>query len=160
MISNVPNTSTFGEPVFVEPGALHAQFAPATGAPRWIAFDAPPAPGHSYVRTLPGEGNGRWQVSVEAGNAVRWRRDGGELFFISNQSFMAVDVEASATFRPSAPRLLFVTPGALRTAMSQYALGYDVAADGRRFITTFPGPETPASVINVIINWQSALLEK
>ena len=119
------------EPALFEAGALHGQFGPAAGAPRWIAYDS--ASGQSFVRNLPGAGSGKWQISVDGGNAVRWRPDGRELFFVSGPSFMSVEVDGAAAsgFRYGPPRRLFVAPPAIRVAMSQYALGYDVAADGQ-----------------------------
>ena len=63
-------------------------------------------------------------------------------------SFMSVEVEqgTGSNFRHGPPRPLFVAPPAIRVAMSQYALGYDVAADGQQFLTTFPtGLEPPRS---------------
>ncbi len=153
IVSGVTNQSASHEPTLLEGGALHGEFAPAAGRPRWIAYDRL----GTFVRTMPGETPGKWQVSVEGGNGVRWRPDGRELFFISGASFVAVSVDEGPGFRAAAPRVLFAAPPAIRTAVSQYALGYDVAADGQRFLATLPTPEAPASAINVVINWQSAL---
>lgn len=150
------STGTRGEaptPVLFEKG-LHGQFAPAIGAPRWIAYDGA---GGTFVRDMPGSGEGKWQVSVDGGNAVRWRPDAGELFFVSGPSFVTVAVEPGPTFRHGSPRRLFVAPPSIRVAQSQYALGYDVATDGQRFLTTYPTTEARPSSITVVRNWQSML---
>ena len=68
----------------------------------------------------------------------------------------AVDIDASASFRASAPPL-FTAPPALLTASGQYAHGWDVSPDGRQFLTTLPVPDTPAQAITVVLNWQSML---
>jgi hypothetical protein len=143
-------------PTLFEAGGLHGQFAPAAGPPRWVAYDG----AGTWVRQMPGSGDGKWQVA-ERSNAVRWRPDGRELFFIRLLDFVSVQVEdgKGPGFRHSAPQPLFVAPPALRVAMSQYALGYDVAADGQRFLATFPTRETPSAVIDVVLNWQSALAD-
>jgi Tol biopolymer transport system component len=144
------------EPILIEPGGLHGQFVPANGAPRWISYDS--GGQQVFVRTMPGDVSGRWQVSVEGGNAARWRRDGRELYFGSNLSFVAVPVEPGPSFRAGAPRRLFDIPAAIVTAIGQYAPGYDVTADGQRFLSTLPSPEKPAPAITVVINWQSAFV--
>ena len=51
------------EPVLIEPGALHGQFVPANGVPRWISYDT--GGQQVFVRTMPGDVPGRWQVSME-----------------------------------------------------------------------------------------------
>ena len=142
------------EPALLEARALHGMFAPANGAARWIAFDRG---GQTFVRTMPGEEMGLWQVSVDGGNGVRWRRDGRELFFLAGRSLMAMAVSEGPTFHAGSLRELFVAPPSIRTAVSQYALGYDVAADGQRFLATSPTTEAPGTAIHIEINWQSGL---
>jgi Tol biopolymer transport system component len=145
------------EPSLIEPGALHGQFVPANGAPRWISYDT--AGREVFVRTMPGDSPGRWQVSIQGGNAARSRRDGRELYFAGGgPSFVAMQVESGPPFRAGALQRLFALTGAFATAIGQYAPGYDVTADGQRFLSTFPSPETPAPSITVVINWQSAFV--
>jgi Tol biopolymer transport system component len=141
------------EPILVTNG-IHAQFAPATGAPRWISYDNG---GQANVRTMPGGVPGTWQVSTDGGNGTRFRRDGRELYFSIGQSFMAVDVDPGPLFRAGAPHLLFPARRAIATGQGQYAQGYDVTADGSKFLATFPVPETPATTITVVTNWQAGL---
>jgi len=132
---------------------IHAEFAPAIGAPRWVSFDRDQV----SVRGLPGEAPGPWQVSVDFGNGSRFRRDGRELYFTSGQSFMAVDVEPGTPFRHGAPHVLFPLPRGIQAGQGQYAQGYDVTADGSRFIATYPAPDTPAATITILKNWQGTL---
>jgi eukaryotic-like serine/threonine-protein kinase len=146
------------EATLLESPALHGQFGPRTGAPKWIAFDAEERPGvrQAYVRTMPGVPPGRWQISTDAGNGVRTRRDGREIFFTAGRELVVVEAEL-APFRAGAPRALFPAPTSIRTAQSQYLTGYDVTADGTRFLATLPTSGTPSQAINVVLHWQSAL---
>jgi Tol biopolymer transport system component/predicted Ser/Thr protein kinase len=140
------------EPVPLANG-IHSEFAPATGAPRWVSYDR----AQVSVRGMPGDVSGPWQVSTDGGNGTRFRRDGRQMYFTSGQSLMAVDVDPGPTFRPGAPYVLFPLPRAIQAGQGQYAQGYDVNADGSKFLATFPAPETPAATITVLKNWQAAL---
>ena len=104
----------------------------------------------------PGE-SARWQVSTDSGNGVRWRPDGRELFFMSGASWVSVAVDAGPSFRAATPRAMFEAPVALRTATSQYAQGFDVTADGQKFLATRPSPQVASAAIHVILNWQAQL---
>jgi eukaryotic-like serine/threonine-protein kinase len=156
------------EPILLESPALHGQFAPRVGPPRWVSFDSEDAGVRQvFVRTMPGDAPARWQVSTGSGgpfpglggNAARWRGDSREMYFVSGASFVAVTVEPGTAFRAGAPRVLFEAPPAIRTAMGQYAPGYDVDPTGQRFLSTLPSPQTPSSTITVIMNWQATLLK-
>ena len=141
------------EAVFLTNG-IHAQFAPATGAPKWICYDNG---GEANVRAMPGEVPGTWQVSTDGGNGTRFRRDGRELYFSSNHGFVAVDVDPGPVFRAGAPHVLFPARRAILTGQGQYAQGYDVTADGSRFLATFSALEIPAATLTVVTNWQAGI---
>jgi serine/threonine protein kinase/Tol biopolymer transport system component len=100
-----------------------------------------------YVRPASGSG-GKWQVSAEAGNYPRWVRGGRGLIYRRGPSVYAVDVEAGATFRAGAPRLLYSGPEG-PTAI------YDVSADGRRFLFAKPPAEERSATpqLHFIFNW-------
>jgi len=75
------------------------------------------------------------QVSTDtAVGGIFWRRDGRELFYLSQQggqSVMSVDVEETAPFRTGTPRALFKLPtGVLAPAQ----LSNVSTADGQRFV--------------------------
>jgi hypothetical protein len=62
---------------------------------------------------------------------------------------MAVDVSSSgAAFEQGIPTPLF---------KAIYVNGWDVSADGKRFLFTVAGTETPQSPFNVFLNWMSIL---
>ncbi len=66
-----------------------------------------------YVRSFP-DPTGKWQVSKGGGTEPRWRRDGKELFYISGNRVMAVDISDSPAFHSGPPKALFETRGGFR----------------------------------------------
>jgi Tol biopolymer transport system component len=111
-----------------------------------------------YVRAR-GAGESRFQISSNGGAQPRWRGDGRELFYVSSTGdVMAVPLTVDgAELRPERPVVLFNEPS-LKTNSSLFfyggAAGYDVAADGRRFLVNrmirAPGP----GPIHVVVNWR------
>jgi hypothetical protein len=91
---------------------------------------------------------GKWQVSKSGGAQPRWRRDGKELFYISLNRVMAVDINASPAFQPGTPKVLFETRG---------IYGYDVSADGKQFLINVPVADSGGDLIIVVLNWRAGL---
>lgn len=87
---------------------------------------------------------GRWQVSLRGGQGpVRWRRDGGELYYwAADGGVMAVEVTAIPTFSAGPPRLLFRTP--MVFPPDAFNLDFDwngsISPDGERFAFQVPVP--------------------
>ena len=110
-----------------------------------------------YVTAFPG-GGARWQVSVNSGGEPRWSADGQTLYFLTlNGQLMAASVDGRSSqfvvkeVRPLFPLNLFIGP--------RISWGYDVTADGKRFLINSAGEsETPRVVL--ISNWASALAKK
>ncbi len=50
-----------------------------------------------YVRPFP-KGQGRWRISTNGARQARWRRDGKELFYIEEDTLVAVGVKTQPTF--------------------------------------------------------------
>ncbi len=121
---------------------------------RWVAYRSNES-GRSevYVAPFPGPG-GKWQISTTGGDRPRWRRDGGEIFYIAPDNIlMAATVNGKgASFEVSSVKPLFATrvvPG------SRYQ--YAVAGSGQRFlINTAPEP-TASAPITVVLNWTAGL---
>jgi hypothetical protein len=66
---------------------------------------------------------------------------------------MVVEVQTSP-FRAGKPKLLFE---------KQYASGYDVAADGKRFLMVKSNDARPAVAsgqLNIVVNWSRELQER
>jgi len=115
-----------------------------------------------YVRPFPKATDGQWTISKGGGLAPRWSRNGKELFYISADSkMMAVDVTINPVFKPGIAKTLFQT-SIHGGATSRQLFGYDVAADGKRFLINSSMADTgpvAATTITVVTNW-TALLKK
>ena len=83
-------------------------------------------------------------VSASRGSAPRWRRDGKEIFYLQRGKLIAASVSTRPAFSPGAPAPLFDTQFPQN--------GYDVSADGKRFVVFEKPPEPPLS-IHVVHNW-------
>jgi len=108
-----------------------------------------------YVRPFPAPG-GKWQVSTSGGTQPQWRRDGKELFYLSEEArLMAVEVKADSTFEASAPKQLF--QARFPTASAPFGRTYTVTSDGQRFLVTRLMEEDRAIPITVVLNWAAEL---
>ena len=90
-----------------------------------------------YVQPFP-RGEGRFQVSVGGGRHALWNPRGGELFFVTANDLMVVDVAVEPRFRSGTPRRLFdgtaIGLNLVATNRGLMERHYDVAPDGRRFV--------------------------
>lgn len=88
-----------------------------------------------YVQPFP-RGEGRYQASVGEGQQPLWSPAGGELFYVSGNDLMVVDVATKPTLRVGKARRLFGgeavgTRLSLPTMVDRF---YGVAPDGQRFV--------------------------
>jgi Tol biopolymer transport system component len=145
--------------VFVQTAAseLFPRFSPDG---RWVAYSSNES-GRAEIHVAPFPGPGRkWQVSTAGGDRPRWRRDGKELFYLSQDNKLAAaDVNGeAATFRVGTVRTLFEArqrTAQYRGAPSGYS--YDVSADGQRFLINRAVEQTSAVPITLVVNWTSAV---
>src|SRR5207249_12025640 len=106
-----------------------------------------------YVETFP-RSERRWPISTNGGYEPRWRRDGREIYYLSeDRKLMAVSVGPGPKF--DVPKPLFQTgvpPGvnALRT-------NYVPSGDGRRFLINTQTAEPAPNPITVVLNWTAGL---
>jgi serine/threonine protein kinase len=137
-----PSLQAFRKSSFDE---MEAQFSPDG---KWVAFSSDDA-GRSevYVRSLADPSN-QIQASSGEGWRPRWRRDGRELFFVSNRKLMAAKIETGPPIRAGEPTALFE-----REAWFDYA----VASDGQRFLLETPASEASKPAAVALLNWTSAL---
>ena len=80
---------------------------------KWLAYDSnETGTGDVYVQPFP-RGAGKWKVSTNGASHPRWRQNGRELFYLTQQSngkMMSVDVKATGTtFDAGAPKELFAS---------------------------------------------------
>jgi Tol biopolymer transport system component len=113
-----------------------------------------------YVQPFQNPRGGQWKVSMGGGGQPRWRRDGKELFYISDDSkMMAVEVSTAPVFKVVVRKALFAAP--IRDGgNSNNVTRYDVTADGNKFLidSLLTGTSVPAvTPITVVLNWSAAL---
>ncbi|MGH9602268.1 MAG: protein kinase domain-containing protein [Terriglobales bacterium] len=105
-----------------------------------------------YLTRFP-SGEGKWQVSVNAGVTPRWSRKGDKLFFRGGaRELMEVAISPGPSPSLGGPRKLFdaETAGVLFEGPFQY----DVSPDGRRFLMAQEvGQSTKRAGITVVQNW-------
>jgi eukaryotic-like serine/threonine-protein kinase len=125
---------------------------------KWIAYHSNES-GHFeiYMQTFP-PSRGRWQISTAGGGSPRWRADGKEIFYLTEdrERVMAVDIRASpGKVEAGVPHALF--PASLSGPNILYP--YDVTPDGQRFLIQEPLPQTGAgaATFTILMNWQAGL---
>jgi serine/threonine protein kinase len=140
----------------------NASFSPDM---RWVAYASNESGRFEvYVRPFvaagpsgaPALGEGKWQVSKDGGDRPKWSADGKQIFFDAppnGTAKMAVDVKANgAAFEAAVPQRLFLSP---------VDGGWDVTADGKRFLLAAPqGGQTAQVPITVVLNWPALLQKK
>jgi Tol biopolymer transport system component len=127
----------------------HAQFSPDG---RFVAYESDESGKKQvYVTAFPGPG-GKQQISSSGGEDPVWRRDGKELFFLSEGKLMAAEVKTNgSTLEIGNVQLLF-------DAHSGFGpdAHYDVTPDGKRFIVATLG-EGGSAPMNLVVNWTADL---
>jgi Tol biopolymer transport system component len=119
---------------------------------RWVAYDLNES-GRSeiYVVSFP-EGKGKLQVSNNGGISPKWARGGKEIVYNSfDGKLVSVSIDTSGgTLRAGTPKALFELPEGA-------GFGWDVTADGERFLVNVPVIKSSSSPLNVVFNWSAAL---
>jgi serine/threonine protein kinase/sugar lactone lactonase YvrE len=128
----------------------NAEFSPDG---KWFLFESNESGAPEiYLRAFPGPGP-KMRVSTNGGRQPRWRRDGGELFYIApDAKLMAVPVDRAGD-QPSfgTPVPLFQTRPIPTTAINRQQ--YVVSSDGERFLMV-TAEEAPTPPITILMNWQ------
>ncbi len=122
----------------------------------WMAYSSDESGQREvYVQPYPGPG-GKWQISTNGGHEPVWNPEGGELFYRSGSSMMAVALDMESGFTAGTPQILFEGPY-VPTAFSFPF--YDVSADGQRFLMLAPVASQTggATQIHVVLNWTEEL---
>ncbi len=122
---------------------------------RWLAYMSDESGRFEiYVEPFrrPGE---RARVSPDGGNQPKWRGDGKELYYISRDGLMAVDVREGASGpEVGMPAVLVSADGAVSQEWGFY--DYAVTGDGQRFLVKTRVEEDDLR-IHVLLNWPSLL---
>ena len=151
-----PGPDAKPRPFVVQPfSQAQGQFSPDGD---WVAYSSDES-GRLEVYVRPRDGRElRWQISAAGGGQPRWRTDGRELFYVSlDGTVMSVPIRTTKNeVTAEAPAPLFTEPS-LRVNNNLYyyggAAGYDVAADGSRFLVNRLTREPAAGPIHLVLNW-------
>jgi len=107
-----------------------------------------------FLRPFP-EGEGRWQVSTNPVDGVRWNRAGDRLYFVEDDGEDRTLMELAVTVDGDHVELGEATP--LFSMKENRLRGFDLSPDGKRFLMLqeLPEPEagTDAEGIVVVQNW-------
>ena len=121
----------------------------------WVAYTSNESGlSEIYVIPFPPTPNGgKWMVSRGGGVMPRWRRDGKELFYISEDwKMMEVKVSTGPVFQSGTPHPLFDTQ-MVDTGIRTGPMSWDIAPDGNRFLIISENAAETTS-LNVILNWR------
>ena len=94
-----------------------------------------------FVQPFPG-GGPQVKISVSGGSQPRWNPNGGELFYVKQDTLIAVGVTTETEFRAGKTTRLFSSQWLQADANRPT---YAVAPDGNRFLLVTPDPEADAS---------------
>src|ERR1700722_4890671 len=137
-----------GKPVFDIGDASGGKFSPDG---HWLAY-CDESSGQVYVTSFPVRGA---KIAVESigGGDVRWRGDGQELFYVTDDQMMtAVQVrESTREFRVLGSQSLF------RLQLPNNVGFYDVTRDGKRFLVNVRTWKEQTKPLMVITNWTAEL---
>jgi Tol biopolymer transport system component len=130
---------------------IHASFSPDG---HFVAYSSNESGRFQvYVQTFP-LSDRKWPVSTDGGYEPRWRGDGHEIYYLSeDRKLMAVSVGAGPTF--DIPKLLFQTrvPEGITSRRTHYV----PSRDGQRFLVNTQSLDASPSPITVVLNWQAEL---
>jgi eukaryotic-like serine/threonine-protein kinase len=120
---------------------------------RWLAYvSAESGRTEVYVEPVPANG-ARWQVSTNGGAEPHWRRDTGELFYLTLDHWIAVlTVPAQGTWSLTAPTRLFKVSVPETLGGSDFSVG----PSGDIVVNTLQADQAIPPV-EVVVNWTSLL---
>ena len=106
-----------------------------------------------YVQTFP-LSDRKWPVSTDGGYEPRWRADGHEIYYLSeDRKLMAVSVGAGPSF--AVPKMLFQTR--VSEGVTSRRTHYVPSRDGQRFLVNTQNLDASPNPITVVLNWQAEL---
>jgi len=124
---------------------------------KWIAYMSDETGRYEiYVQAYPGPG-GKQPISTGGGVTPLWSRDGKQLYYLSADKIMAVDVTTHPTFRAGTPR---VVAEGLRIN-ERGSRNFDIAADGRIIVAQRPEQaQEERSQLRVVQNFSTDVRQR
>ena len=121
---------------------------------KWVAYMSDESGKYEvYIRPFP-SGEGKWQVSNGGGQLPRWRRDGKELIYMTNdQELTSVEVSESGNgvVLGIAKPLFKINP------VSGPDGPYTMTPDAQRFVVNRVNGENGAQPLTLVTNWTADL---
>ena len=109
---------------------MHGNFSPDGRLVAYTSNESESGKFQVYVQTIP-LSDRKWQVSTSGGYEPRWRADGREIYYLSeDRKLMAVEVRPGPSF--GIPRILFQTQ--VQGGVTSNRMHYVPARDGQRFL--------------------------
>jgi Tol biopolymer transport system component/predicted Ser/Thr protein kinase len=106
-----------------------------------------------YVETFP-KSDHRWPVSTNGGYEPRWRADGREIYYLSeDRKLMAVSVGPGPSFGVPAPLFQTRVPAGVSANRTHYV----PSRDGKRFLVNTQSGDASPEPITVVLNWTAGL---
>jgi Tol biopolymer transport system component len=130
---------------------MHGNFSPDG---RFVAYSSNESGRFEvYIETFP-RSNSKWPVSTSGGYEPRWRGDGAEIYYLSeDRKLMAVAVSAGQPF--GRPKPLFQTQ--VSAGVSPFRTNYVPTRNGQRFLINAKSGDPAALPITVVLNWTAGL---
>jgi serine/threonine protein kinase/Tol biopolymer transport system component len=118
---------------------------------RFLAYDLDESGRREvYVVTFP-DGQGKVQISDAGGVSPKWSRGGREILYTAfDGKVMGVEFDASHGIHAGTPKPLFQLPEGA-------GFGWDVSADGGRFLVNVPVIKSSSVPLSVVVNWAAGL---
>ena len=124
---------------------------------RWLAYQSDESgTSEVYIRPFPDTEAGRWQVSVDGGQAPLWARSGRELFFVdARRNMVAVSVDSGDSPGLGERRVLFPFGLDLYLNDPEYYTPFDISLDDQRFLMVRQASVADTGRANFVLieNW-------
>jgi serine/threonine protein kinase/Tol biopolymer transport system component len=125
---------------------MHGNFSPDGGLVAYTSSES--GKFEVYVETVP-RSDRKWSVSTNGGYEPRWRADGREIYYLSeDRKLMAVTVGAGPSFGIPQPLFHSRVPAGVMALRTHYV----PSRDGQRFLVNV-AHDAAASPITVVLNW-------
>lgn len=120
---------------------------------RWLAYmSTESGRAEVYVEPVPANG-ARWQVSANGGAEPHWRRDSGELFYLTiDQWIAAIAVPVTGSWSLTAPTRLFKVTVPELLGGSDFSVGPD-----GHFVVNVRQSDQAIPPVEVVVNWTDLL---
>jgi WD40-like Beta Propeller Repeat len=118
----------------------------------WIAYNSNESGRHEvYITSFPDPGR-KWRVSAAGGTSPRWRGDGKEIFYLAPDNRLTA---AALDLKPGTVEVKNV-----ELLFGPLDAGYDVSADGQRFLAPLTPEGEVHEPLTVVLNWTAGLKKK